>query len=288
MPEGDTIFRTARTLHRALSGKLVERFASRYAQLSRIDDDAPLRGRRVLSVEARGKHCLMHFSGDLALRTHLRMNGSWHVYRPGEPWQRAASRMRIVVEVPDFVAVAFDVPVAEFETAASLARGPVAALGPDLLATNFDAEEALRRLRSIAARPIGEALLDQRALAGIGNVFKSEILFLAGVHPETRVGQLSADVLAESLAIARRLLLANVHDTAGAEIVTYGGLRRTTGRADPSARLWVYGRTGAPCRRCGTPLRCFRQGEDARVTFFCPHCQPAGLGREMAAAGPCG
>lgn len=275
MPEGDTIFRTARTLHRALGGKTVTRFATRYAQLARVDDDAPLEGRTVVGVEARGKHCLMRFSGELTLRTHLRMNGSWHVYRPGEVWQCAGSRMRVLVEVPDFVAIAFDVPVAEFETPGSLARGPVAALGPDLLAADFDVGEAFRRLRARATRSIGEALLDQRAVAGIGNVFKSEILFIAGVHPETPVGRLADGTLGGLLEIARRLLRANVHDAATGEIVTYGGLRRTTGRSDPSERLWVYGRAGKPCRRCAAAIACFRQGEDARVTFVCRRCQAA-------------
>lgn len=282
MPEGDTIFRAARTLHRALAGKPVVAFETRYAQLARVDEDTPVTGRTVVGVSARGKHCLMAFSGDLVLRTHMRMGGSWHVYRPGEPWQRAPSRMRVRVAVPDFEAVAFDVPVAELETRRALARGPVAALGPDLLAPDFDVDEALRRLRSLPARAAGEALLDQRAVAGAGNVFKSEVLFLCGVHPATPVGRLDDATLRALLATARRPLAANVSDASGPGIVTYGGLRRTTGRSDPSERLWVYGRAGAPCRRCGGAVARFRQGEAARVTFFCPTCQP--LARTEAGA----
>ncbi len=275
MPEGDTLYRAARTLHRALAGKPVTRFETRYAQLTRVDDDTPLAGRTVEAVRAAGKHCLMEFSGDLVLRTHMRMSGSWHVYRPGERWQRAPSGMRVLVAVPDFVAVAFDVPVAEFETARSLVRdGPLRRLGPDLLAETFDAAEALRRLRERDAWPVGEALLDQRAVAGAGNVFKSEVLFLAGVHPERPVGGLSDAQLGEILELARRLLRANVTDASGDGIVTYTGLRRTTRRADPSARLWVYGRRGEPCRRCAAPVEMRKLGEDARSTFFCPRCQP--------------
>lgn len=280
MPEGDTLQRAARTLHRALAGKVVTRFETRYAQLARVDDETPLVGRTVDRVEARGKHCLLHLSRDLVLRTHMRMSGSWHVYRPGERWQRAPSRMRVRLDVADFVAVAFDVPVAELVPAAELARGPVGELGPDLLAREFDTDEALRRLRTLPARAVGEALLDQRAVAGAGNVFKSEVLFLAGVDPRTPVADLDDGTLREVLATARRLLRANVHDAAGPGIVTYGGLRRTTGRSDPSERLWVYGRAGAPCRRCGGRVERFRQGELARVTFVCPTCQPLPVRQE--------
>ena len=127
MPEGDTIFRAARTLHRALAGKPVVRFETVLAQLSRVDDDSPIAGRTVERVRSVGKHLLVEFSGDLVLRTHMRMNGSWHIYRPGERWQRPRSAMRVVVETADFQAVAFDVPVAEFRTARALARDPAVA-----------------------------------------------------------------------------------------------------------------------------------------------------------------
>ena len=135
MPEGDTIFRAARTLHRALAGSPVTRFESAFPALNRIDDDRPLAGRTIESVAARGKHLLMTFSGDLVLRTHMRMHGSWHIYRSGERWQRPARDMRIVVETARFVAVGFNVPVAEFLSGRELSRHPqLGALGPDLLA----------------------------------------------------------------------------------------------------------------------------------------------------------
>jgi endonuclease-8 len=145
----------------------VVRFETVLAQLSRVDDDAPIAGRTVERVRSVGKHLLIEFSGDLVLRTHLRMAGSWHVYRPGERWQRPRSAMRVVVETADFQAVGFDVPVAEFRSGRELARDPaVASLGPDVLAEDFDEDEAVRRLRERSALGIGDALLDQRALAG--------------------------------------------------------------------------------------------------------------------------
>src|SRR4029453_19105859 len=138
MPEGDTIFRAARTLHRALAGKTVVRFRTVLTQLERVDIDTPLAGRTIERVEARGKHLLIHFSGDLVLRTHMRMHGSWHIYRPGERWQRPRHQMRIVIETGVIDAVAFDVPVAEFATSAELARTPALRdLGPDVLASDF-------------------------------------------------------------------------------------------------------------------------------------------------------
>jgi endonuclease-8 len=282
MPEGDTIFRAARTLDRALAGSAVTRFETVLPKLARVDEDAPIAGRRVESVTARGKHQLMRFSapparpgGPLVLRTHLRMSGSWHLYRHGERWQRPRRAMRIVVETGAWVAVGFDVPVAEWLDERALARqADLRRLGPDLLGAELDAAEAERRLRGRGAAAIADALLDQSALAGIGNVFKSEILFVAGISPFRPVAALSADELHAVVAISRELLLANAGPGKGDGIVTYAGGRRTTGRADPAARLWVYSRGGEPCRRCATPIAYRRQGPDARGTYWCPRCQP--------------
>jgi len=274
MPEGDTLFRAARTLHRALAGKPVVRFETALAHLSRVNDDAPIAGRRVERVHSVGKHLLIAFSGHLVLRTHMRMAGSWHVYRPGERWQRPWSAMRVVVETRDFQAVAFDVPVAEFRTAPELARDPaVTSLGPDLLDPGFDAAEALRRLRERGALGVGDALVDQRALAGIGNVFKSEVCFAECVHPFTPVAALDDATLLRLLQTARRFLGMNVLESSGSGMVTYPGLRGTTRRGDPSARLWVYGRAGEPCRVCGEPIRLESRGLQARSTYFFPRCQ---------------
>src|SRR5262245_35822837 len=151
MPEGDTIFRAARTLHRALAGHTVVAFESQLPALTRVHEDRPLTGRTVERVEALGKHVLMRFSGDLVLRTHMRMNGSWHIYRRGEPWQRSRRDMRVMIATKEYEAVAFSVPVAEFLTGANLARHrELTELGPDLLSATFAAEDARARMRSRA------------------------------------------------------------------------------------------------------------------------------------------
>jgi endonuclease-8 len=279
MPEGDTIYRAARTLDRALAGRIVTRFESVFPHLTRVHDDTPLTGRTVASVTSRGKHVLMAFTSAvrpeqaLVLRTHMRMNGSWHIYRPGEAWQRNRRDMRIVVGTADFVAIAFNVPVAEWLTSRTLARhGELRSLGPDLLAADFDAGEAARRLRERAGVEVADALLNQRVMAGIGNVYKSEVLFACRVNPFARVQALVDEQVDCLVGTARRLLLANV--TGGlAAMTTYTGFRKTTRRDDPSERLWVYGRVDEPCRRCGTPIRIAKQGRDARLTYWCPTCQ---------------
>ena len=275
MPEGDSIFRAARTLRRALAGRAVTRFESVFPRLSRIDDDTPIRGRTVDRVEARGKHLLIWLSGDLVLRTHMRMHGSWHVYRPGERWMRPHRDMRIVLETREIHAVAFNVPVAEFETAASLARTPaLRALGPDLLDDELVPAEAVQRIAERGEMDIADALLDQSALAGIGNIFKSEVLFAGRVNPFLKVRDVSRHDIERLVTIAAKFLRANVADGASGGIATYSGLRRTTGRSDPGARLWVYGRGGKPCRRCGTPVSRMKQGPHARSTYWCARCQP--------------
>jgi endonuclease-8 len=276
MPEGDTIFRAARTLNRALGGQTVTKFESQLPQLSRIDHDAPMAGRTVEKVDAVGKWMRMYFSGDLVLVSHMLMSGSWHIYRPGEAWKRPYVQMRIAIYTDTFVAVAFQVPIAEFHTAASLARHrSITRLGPDVLAEEFKEESAIVQLRNRPELELGVALLRQSVLAGLGNVFKSEVCFISQVNPFRPVGSLSGDELKRLIANARKFMKANVTDAAGDAIITYTGLRRTTDRADPSARLWVYRRTGEPCRRCGTPIRSHKQGLEARTTFWCPSCQPA-------------
>ena len=273
MPEGDTIFRSARTLKAALAGRTVTAFESRFASLDRHVVDAPLAGQTVLDVRAVGKHLLMEFSGGLVLRTHMRMNGSWHVYRPGERWRRGRAAMSILIATDAFVAVAFDVPVAEFVPAARLGRHePLARLGPDLLAESFDAGEAAARLAARGNDPVAVALIDQSVMAGAGNVYKSEALFLAGIHPGRRVSTLTDEEIRHLISKLRALMRANVADPAAGGL-DVRGYRRTTRLADPAARLWVYGRTGRPCRRCGTPIRYGKQGEEARGTYWCERCQ---------------
>jgi len=207
------------------------------------------------------------------LRTHMRMNGSWHIYRPHESWQRPRRDMRIVVATSDLVAVGFNIPVAEFFPARHLARHEVLRrLGPDLLSEDFDEEEALRRIQARPAETIADVLLDQRVIAGIGNVYKSEVLFACRIKPFVRVGDLNLDALKCLVATARRLLLANAHSSV-APMTTYTGYRRTTGRDNPGERLWVYSRAGHPCRRCGATVKIDKRGTDARLTYWCPSCQ---------------
>lgn len=270
MPEGDTIHRAAAVLDRALAGRTVLRFESVLARLIRADADYTIRGRTIERAQARGKHLLIRFSGDLVLRTHMRMHGAWHLYRPGERWQRPRRDMRILLATDAFEAVAFNVPVAELDTAREIERG-LAALGPDVLDDRFDAEEAAARIAERPATAIADALLDQRTLAGVGNVYKSEALFAAGINPFTRVADLTADDLVRIATIVRRLMRANAPSSDGALPPRAG--RTTTGRLDPSARLWVYGRTGEPCRRCGRPIQRRAQGADARATYWCARCQ---------------
>jgi endonuclease-8 len=218
-------------------------------------------GKRVDAVEAQGKNLLIRFDGGLELRTHLRMNGSWHRYRPGERWRRPPARARLVLEVDGAVAVCFDAPVVELvETRAERVHPSLSALGPDLLKPDFDAAEARLRLRAPERETmtIGAALLDQRALAGLGNIWRNETLFEERIDPLARVTDLDDDTLDRLIATGRRLLS------------TSAGL--TPGRAPTR----VYRRTGRPCPRCGTPIRSAPlSGEVPRTTYWCPSCQGA-------------
>ncbi len=276
MPEGDTIFRTARALGRALAGKPITGFRSTFPRLTRFDDDTPLAGQTVELVESRGKWLLIHFSGGGTLATHMLMSGSWHIYRPGEKWQQPRINMRIVIENGEYIAVGFRVPVAEMHTAQALVRQrriPRAEI--DVLSERFDANATARSLLAHVDEEIADVLLQQEVMAGVGNVFKSEICFVTGLNPFRAVATLTRGQADEAIAAARRLVKANVLEDSGDAIVTYGGRkRRTTHESDPGASLWVYGREGEPCRRCGEPIRRRLQGPDARVTFWCPRCQP--------------
>jgi endonuclease-8 len=275
VPEGDTIHRAAQTLHRALAGQRVVRFESVLPALTRIHQDTPLTGQIVEAVVARGKHLLMQFSGGRTLRTHMRMNGSWHIYRPGERWQRARRDMRIVIATREFEAVGFNIPVAEFIDSSRIGKHEeLRRLGPELLADDFDRDEAIRRLTERAAASISDTLLNQRVVAGIGNVYKAEVLFACGLNPFLRVGDLSEAQIACLIDTAVKFLRTNVTGRL-APMTTYSGYRRTTRRDNPRERLWVYGRARLPCRRCGTPIRVRKQGPDARLTYWCPRCQPA-------------
>ncbi|MGK5632937.1 Fpg/Nei family DNA glycosylase [Streptomyces sp. URMC 123] len=259
MPEGDTVWRAARDLHQALAGAVLVRTDLRVPRFATAD----LTGRRTLEVLARGKHLLARIEGGVTLHSHLRMDGAWRLYANGERWRGGPShQIRAILSTAERTAVGYRLPVLELlptgeeETA-------VGHLGPDLLGPDWDPGEALRRLLADPARPLGEALLDQRNLAGIGNVYKCELCFLLRVTPWLPMGELPAPERLPEL--AKKLLEANKARAA----------RITTGSARPDRRQWVYGRSPRPCLRCGTPVRKADQGPPAepRVTYWCPRCQ---------------
>jgi endonuclease-8 len=275
MPEGDTLFRTAAGLRPYLVGRRVH--AARTNGPGAVPQVGRVIGHEITAVESLGKNLLIRFDNGLELRTHLRMNGSWHRYRPGERWRRPPSRARLVLEVPGAVAVCFDAPVVELlEERAEALHAPLGGLGPDLLGVEFDAGEALRRLKdpSRAATTIGEAVLDQRVMAGVGNVYRSELLWIERASPFVTVAEVDDETLGRLVASARRLLLANVAGvTAG---VRSRGPERVTTAGDRGAPgpLYVYRRTGRPCRRCGSPIASASLGRELpRTVYWCPACQ---------------
>lgn len=260
MPEGDTVYLAATRLHAALSGAILTKTDFRVPQLATAD----LSGRKVLEVVPRGKHLLFRIEGGLTLHTHYKMEGAWHLYRHGEKWRGPGFQVRAVMETESIVAVGFQLAVVELlDTAA--ASEVVGHLGPDPLGDDWDVDKVIATMRERPDDEIGAVLLDQRVLAGPGNVYKSEICFLSGVHPQTAV----ADVpdLRHLVELVERLMKAN--RTTGNQI--------TTGDLRPGRQRWVYGRSGKGCFRCRTPIRRADQagyGGD-RVTFWCPTCQPA-------------
>jgi len=279
MPEGDTIYRAARALQKAIGGKVVTGFETGLATLARVNDDAPLVGRTVERVESRGKWCLIYFSGDLILVTHMLMSGSWHLYRKGEKWWMGRAKMRVVIRTADWEAVAFNVPIAEFHTTRSLERSSqVPKLGPDILSEEFTVEGGAARLAGYGLEnpeaEIGVVLLNQRVLAGLGNVYKSEVAFAAGVNPFRAMRTITQPETEKMVEVAQRYMKANVADGSSAGIVTYSGNRRTTHAMNREERLWVYRRQGLECRRCGAAVMMRKQGVQARSTYWCPVCQP--------------
>jgi endonuclease VIII len=263
MPEGDTVANHARALQKALAGAVIRKSDFRTPRLATVD----LSGWTVAESACRGKHLLLRLTPPdgstkppQTLHSHLRMDGAWRTFKPGERWHgRPAHTIRVVLATDDVTAVGFHlhdvalVPTSDESTV-------VGHLGPDLLGPDWDPDEAVRRLIAAPDREIGEALLDQRNLAGIGNVYKCEILFLRGISPWRSVANVPD--LADVVALAHRLLKSNLGRWTQ---VTTGSLRK-------GEEHWVYGRKGRPCRRCGTPIR--GQGQGERVTYWCPACQP--------------
>ncbi|MFJ5897960.1 Fpg/Nei family DNA glycosylase [Streptomyces sp. NPDC093064] len=259
MPEGDTVWQTARRLHDALAGKVLTRSDFRVPKYATVD----LTGRAVLDAVSRGKHLLTRFEGGLTLHSHLLMEGAWKVYGTGERWKGGPGhQIRAVLGTADRAAVGYRLQVLELLRTSEEDR-TVAHLGPDLLGPDWDPDLALANLLADPGRPLGEALLDQRNLAGIGNVYKSELCFLLGVTPWLPVSALPADRAAKLPALAKRLLEANRDRV----------VRRTTGLRGQD--LFVYGRAPRPCLRCGTSVRVADQGDGSqeRPTFWCPSCQ---------------
>jgi len=258
MPEGDTIYRTADVMRRTLRHDRITAARGRPggAQLERVV------GARVAGVGTRGKHLLVDFDHGLTLHTHLHMNGSWHRYRTGERWRRPADDAVAVLETASAVAVCFEAPTVELIDTRALPLHPVLSrLGPDLLDDGFDMADALARLGS-SRKPIGEALLDQRLVAGIGNVYRSELLALARVDPFAAACDLPAATLRELLDAARTQLRYNID-----------GEMRATVPGAPRGERWVYRRAGRACRRCGARVRSASAGQPVRRLYWCPACQ---------------
>ncbi|MGW1076510.1 DNA-formamidopyrimidine glycosylase family protein [Streptomyces sp. NPDC002537] len=260
MPEGDTVWRTAHALHRALADRPLTRSDLRVPKLATVD----LTGRRVTEVVPRGKHLLTRVEGGLTLHSHLGMDGAWRIHDPGERWSGGPQhQIRAVLANTAHTTVGYRLPVLDLLRTAD-ESAVVGHLGPDLLGPDWDPDEALRRLLAEPARAVGEALLDQRNLAGVGNVYKSELCFALRASPWLPVGRLAGPE--RLVALAKRFLEANKVRPA----------RVTTGDPRTGRRLWVYGRAGRPCRRCGTLVRSADQGAagQERLTYWCPRCQP--------------
>lgn len=266
MPEGDTIFRSAVVLRRAIDDGLIEAADVNEAAI----DAEHLVGATVASTEARGKHLLMHLSNGRVIHSHMGMNGSWHLYHPGDAWQKSAKsaalamrvRMRAASAMID--AVCFAPEILEVLTADQVVRHPyLRRLGPDLLAPQIDFAECIARFRVHNAVPLGEAVMNQTITSGVGNVYKSDVLFIHRFDPFAPVVRYSDEELTALLETSRRLLIQN----------TAGHFRQTRFRGD-GQRLWAYGRDGQACFECGGVIQVRRQGDAGRTTFWCPTCQP--------------
>ncbi len=267
MPEGDTIHRTAVVLRRTIGGQVVTGFEAIAPKVSAAAREEAVVGSRVAMVASNGKHLFIHFdtTNEIVLHTHMKMTGSWHVYRPGERWWRPESEARVVIRTAEVVAPCFHPPVVELLTAKELGlHRVVSQLGPDIVRDEFDMDEAVRRLRADEDRDIATALLDQRAISGIGNVFKVEALFLARTSPWTKVRDLDDERLREIVGHARRLIRLNRE----------GGERRTRFSLDRGERMWVDERAGLPCHVCGAMVESgWHPGDDVRKSWYCPTCQ---------------
>jgi endonuclease-8 len=269
MPEGDTIFRTATVLRRALAGRVVTGFDLVAAKVTPAAARRQVVGGTVKAVESNGKHLLITFTTDgedVVLHTHMRMQGQWHVYRPGQRWWFAPSKARVVIRTDEYVAPCETPPVVELMTAREVALHPVIPeLGPDVIADDFDIDEGLRRLRAQPEREISTALLDQRTLSGIGNEIKNETLFITRTWPWTKIADFDDAELSRVVLAARDLLRRNRD----------GGPRRARFTLDRRQLRSVQERRGLPCFECGTPIDVGFHPNEFRKSYYCPSCQKA-------------
>ena len=260
MPEGDTVWMSARQMDKALAGRELTRSDFRVPRLATVS----LVGQTVLEVVPRGKHMLTRLSSGLTLHTHFKMDGAWRIYRPGARWSGGPEhQVRIVLGNASAVAVGYRMPVVDLLPTSEEAQ-VVGHLGPDVLGPDWDPQVALANLRGRPDEEIGVALLDQRNLAGLGNIYRCEVCFLCGVSPWTRVRDVPD--LERMVELSHKLLWVNRDRP---EQSTTGDLRR-------DRSTWVVGRGRRPCRRCGTPIRTIEQGAapQQRITYWCPRCQP--------------
>jgi endonuclease-8 len=271
VPEGHTIKVAADILREALAGQSIVAFRSSFKKAAAESWTPKILEQRVTAVRSHGKNLFIEFSSDYVLYTHMLMWGSWHVYHVGEPWRKEERKARVVMETATHVAVLFSAPVCELLHRLELSTHKTAETGPDLLADSFDAAEAERRFRlpEHAAREVGELIMDQTVLAGIGNVLKSEILFQAGIHPQRLPTTISAAEWNRFVAVACSLIQTSY------ELGTFdGAFLPPDVEAQGGKYGYVYRRRGYPCLRCGTPIKMVRQGVRQRMTWYCPQCQP--------------
>ncbi len=272
MPEGPTIRTTADALREALAGQRVEGFHSPLKKAASEGWAEKIAGQRVRTVRSHGKNLFVDLDNDWTLYTHMLMWGAWHVYARGEPWRKEKRKARLVLETATHCAVLFSAPVVELIHASELARHRTAELGPNLMAEPFgatDLAEVHQRIRAQGDTPIGEVIMNQTVMAGIGNILKSEILFAAGIHPLRAAAGLDDDEVAQLVATSRDMMR-RAYDTQGfVQVFLPPALRQATGKLG-----YVYGRSSQICMRCGGMIAMVRQGEMQRMTFFCPFCQP--------------
>lgn len=258
MPEGDTIRTAANRVGAALVGRDIEAIETLHPRFGRDRWPEKLAGRKVRAVDAHGKNLMIRFEGGLTIYSHLRMSGAWGVYPRGRRWHRGGNSAWLVIRTPDHEVVQFKGPILELMTDGRTRTDPrLVQLGPDVLADEFDGDEFIRRLRfDDQTRTLGDALLDQRIVAGIGNVWKAEGCWRAEVDPWRRLGNVSDEEVLRVIELVRPPMFESVKN----------GFPK-------SETLFVYKRAGTPCSRCQTKIRAHGQGDDNRTTFWCPGCQ---------------